>query len=151
MMQHPSRFAIVVALVLSAAACAPSIESHGDLPLPERLAQIQPGRTKSDVLTLLGTPSTTFNLDTERWYYVSNQSEEYMYHEVREVQRLVIVIEFDKTGKVNSIKKLGLADGQDVAMVSRTTPTSGANLSLFGQLIGNVGRFDTGASGDNTR
>ena len=147
MIQRPSRLAVLIALALSVAACAPTIESHGDLPLPERLAQIEPGRTKSDVLALLGTPSTTFNLDVERWYYVSNQSEEYMYHEIHEIQRLVVVIEFDKGGKVSSMKKLGLADGQDVAMVSRTTPTTGLGLSLFGQLVGNIGRFDTGSSG----
>ncbi len=95
------------------------------------------------MLALLGTPSTTFTLDTERWYYISNQTKNYAWHPIEEVARLVIIIEFDKAGTVISLKKLELKDGQDIAMVERTTPTSGANLSLLGQLVGNIGRFDT--------
>jgi outer membrane protein assembly factor BamE (lipoprotein component of BamABCDE complex) len=131
-----------LALIAALAACSPQIEPHGDLPQPDRLSQIDVGRTKSDVIALLGTPSTTFNMDGERWYYISNQTQEYTWHKVEEVERLVIVIEFDKTDKITSVKKLNLADGKDVAMVDRTTPTSGQGLSLFGQLIGNVGRFE---------
>jgi outer membrane protein assembly factor BamE (lipoprotein component of BamABCDE complex) len=131
-----------LALVAGFAACSPQIEPHGDLPQADRVAQIEPGRTKSDVLALLGTPSTTFNMDTERWYYVSNQTQEYTWHAIQEIERLVIVIEFDKSGKITSVKKLNLADGKEVAMVERTTPTSGQGLSLLGQLVGNIGRFE---------
>jgi len=138
------RSGLAVAALLALAACSPTIEAHGDLPLPERAAQVEVGRTKSDVLTLLGTPSTTFSLGTERWYYISNQTKEYMYHEISEVERQILVIEFDKDGKVASIKKMGLADGQDISMASRTTPTTGVRLSIVGELLGNVGRFDTG-------
>lgn len=150
MTHRSARLQLVIALAFGLAGglagCAPTIESHGDLPLPDRLAQIEPGRTKTDVLTLLGTPSTTFDLGTERWYYVSNQTKEYAIYPIEEVERLVVAIEFDKSGKVSAVRKLGLADGQEVAMVSRTTPTTGQGLSLLGQLIGNVGRFDTGSS-----
>ena len=124
------------------AACSPQIEPHGDLPQADRLSQIDVGRTKSDVLALLGTPSTTFTMDTERWYYISNQTQEYAWHKIEEVERLVIVIEFDKSGKITTIKKLNLADGKEVAMVDRTTPTSGQGLSILGQLVGNIGRFE---------
>ena len=99
------------------------------------------------MLSLLGTPSTTFEIGTERWYYISNQTEEVAIYPIEEIERLVVVIEFDKGGKVSQVRKLGLADGQEVAMVSRTTPTTGQGLSLLGQLIGNVGRFDTGSAG----
>ena len=148
MKHRAARLKIVIALAIGLAGCSPTIESHGDLPLPDRLAQIDTGRTKSDVLALLGTPSTTFDLGNERWYYVSNQTQEYAIYPIEEVERLVVVIEFDKSGKVSAVRKLGLADGQEVAMVSRTTPTTGQGLSLLGQLIGNVGRFDTGSSGN---
>lgn len=130
-------------MVAGVAACGPDVIPHGDLPQPDHLSQIEPGRTRSDVLALLGTPSTTFNLDADRWYYISNQSQEYMWHHIEEVSRLVIVIDFDKKGVVTGVRKLTLKDGEDVAMVERTTPTSGNTLSLLGQLVGNVGRFDT--------
>jgi outer membrane protein assembly factor BamE (lipoprotein component of BamABCDE complex) len=143
------KLAMSLMVAFNLAACSPTIEPHGDLPLPERLGQIEPGRTKSDVLTLLGTPSTTFDLGVERWYYISNQTKEYMYHPITEVERLVVVIEFDKEGKVSSVRRLGLKDGQDIAMESRTTPTTGQGLSLLGQLIGNVGRFDTGSESNS--
>lgn len=135
--------ALAAGLMGGLAACSPTIEPHGDLPQADHLAQIEPGRTRSDVLALLGTPSTTFNLDAERWYYISNQTKEYTWHPITEVSRLVIVIDFDKSGTVTSVKKLTLEDGQDIAMIDRKTPTSGNGLSLIGQLVGNIGRFDT--------
>lgn len=135
---------LVAAAALSAAlgACSPQIEPHGDLPQPDHMAQIEVGRTKSDVLALLGTPSTVFTLDTERWYYISNQTQEYAWHKIEEVERLVLVIEFDKSGKIISVRKLNLADGKEITMVDRTTPTTGVSLSILGQLIGNIGRFE---------
>lgn len=147
MTSHSSR--LILAAALSAflaaglAACSPDIQSHGDLPQADHLAQLEPGRTRNDVLALLGTPSTTFNLDAERWYYISNQTEDYAWHETRELERTVIIIDFDKKGIVTAIRKLDLKDGQDIAMIDRTTPTSGNGLSLLGQLVGNIGRFDT--------
>ena len=140
------KIGIAAALLMALAACARNIEPHGDLPLPERLSQVAPGRTKSDVLALLGTPSTTFNLGTERWYYISNQTEAYAIFPIEEVERQVIVVDFDKAGTVTKVSKLSLADGKDVSMVGRETPTSGQGVSVITQLIGNIGRFSTDSS-----
>lgn len=139
-----SRFALIIALAAGLAACARTIESHGDLPMADRLAQVEPGRTKSDVLALLGTPSTTFAIGGERWYYVSNRTESFAFYPIEELERLVVVIDFDKSGKVTQIRQLGLKDGKEIDMASRITPTTTQNMSVLGQLVGNIGRFDSG-------
>lgn len=141
-----SRITLIALLAIALASCERNIESHGDLPMPDRLAQVEPGRTKSDVLALLGTPSSTFAIGTERWYYVSNQTEAFAIFPIEELERLVIVIDFDKSGKVTQIRKLGLKDGKEIDMASRVTPTTGQNMSILGQMIGNIGRFDSGDS-----
>lgn len=141
-----SRITLIALLAMALASCERNIESHGDLPMPDRLAQVEPGRTKSDVLALLGTPSSTFSIGTERWYYVSNQTESFAIFPIEELERLVIVIDFDKSGKVTQIQKLGLKDGKEIDMASRVTPTAGQNMSILGQMIGNIGRFDNSDS-----
>jgi outer membrane protein assembly factor BamE (lipoprotein component of BamABCDE complex) len=147
MTDRSSRLVLIAALMAGLVgvlpACSPNIESHGDLPQADHLAQIEPGRTRSDVLALLGTPSTTFSLDADRWYYISNQTKEYTWHQITEVSRQVIIIDFDKSGTVTAVKKLNLDNGETIAMVDRVTPTQGNGLSLLGQLVGNIGRFDT--------
>jgi len=137
-----SRLLLAALLGAGLAACAPTVEPHGYLPQPERLSQVEPGRTKSDVLTVLGTPSTSFNVGTDRWYYISNQTEWRTWHQVEEVSRTIIVIDFDKSGKVTAVRKLTLADGKDVAMIDQETPTSGQRLTVWQQLLGNIGRFE---------
>lgn len=143
-MRFSCRRPLSIALILgTVAGCGPTIESHGNSPQPERLAQVTPGRTKSDVLALLGTPSTTTVLGGESWFYISTKIQNYAVFPTEEVDRQVIEIDFDSSGTVSRIKKLGLSDGRDVAMVSRTTPTPGQEMNLLQQLLGNIGRFST--------
>jgi outer membrane protein assembly factor BamE (lipoprotein component of BamABCDE complex) len=52
---------------------------------------------------------------------------------------------FTQDGKVENIVTYTKADGQQIELVSRVTPTAGNELSFFQQLFGNVGRFTAGA------
>src|SRR6185437_4416551 len=57
-------------LALSLAACSPTLDQRGNLPDPEKLAEIQPGvKTKDEVTKLLGTPSAVGTFDSKTWYY----------------------------------------------------------------------------------
>ncbi len=38
-------------------------------------------------------------------------------------------------------KNYDLADGKDISMVSRITPTAGKEMTILEQIMGNVGRF----------
>ena len=136
------RLGAAAILAAGLAGCAENIDPRGNAPLPDALAQIQPGRvTRSDVVALIGTPATASLFGEEHWYYISSHFQTIAFYAPEELDRQVIVIDFDKTGTVTAVRHLGLDDGKEVAMVDRTTPAPGKELSLLEQLLGNVGKF----------
>ena len=63
------------------------------------------------------------------------------------VERKVVVFHFDESSVLRKIDQVDLAAGQDIDIVSRTTPTAGKDLSFLEQMLGNVGRFSGAKSG----
>jgi outer membrane protein assembly factor BamE (lipoprotein component of BamABCDE complex) len=57
----------------------------------------------------------------------------------------VVEVLFDEQDKVLEVKKLNLGDAQDVDVVDRKTPTAGKTITVFDQLLGNIGRFNKGS------
>src|SRR5258708_35709902 len=70
---------VLLAAVSGAAAfasCAPAVDQRGNLPNPDKLAEIHTGSTtKDEVAKILGTPSSVsvFNND-KSWYYISRRT-----------------------------------------------------------------------------
>src|SRR5688500_3853850 len=70
------RLMAATAALCLAAACTPTISTHGHRVDADRLAQIQPGvSSREEVARLLGSPSTVGTFDQESWFYVSQRSE----------------------------------------------------------------------------
>ena len=129
---------------LAVVACA-RVEYRGNLPDPEVLATIQPGKhTRDDVTQKIGSPSSIAVFDDETWLYISQQVESRAFFEPKIKDRQVLVVSFDKNGFVNDIRKLSLEDGRTIQHVERTTPTAGNELTFLDQLVGNFGRFNKG-------
>lgn len=136
--------------ILLLVACSPDISARGNAPTEDRLGRIEPGaQTRAEVAALLGTPSTTATFDDETWYYISAQTTQTAIFQREELDRRVIAISFDTDGTVKEVRELGLDDGNDVAVVSRETPTLGNELSIIEQLLGNLGRFEGEGGGLN--
>lgn len=145
---RPTPLAFAIALSLLAGACTPAVDLRGNLPTPESLAQIQPGKTTRDeVQTLLGTPSTTATFGDESWQYISSRTETTAFFKPEVKDRKVVSISFDRSGVVKDVVQRGLEDGVDVKIVERETPTAGKELSILEQLVGNVGKFSKDAKG----
>jgi outer membrane protein assembly factor BamE (lipoprotein component of BamABCDE complex) len=140
---------MVMALVGAATACENVVDQRGNMPSPERLAEVKPGRfTKSDITALLGTPASTSVFGDDRWYYISSKVETVAFFKPEELERQVVVIDFDRTGTVTDVRQLTLKDGKDVSMVARETPTAGRDLTVLEQLLGNIGKFNSKAKDD---
>ena len=100
------------------------------------------GASQEQVLIVLGTPSTVATVSGEVFYYISQrgvQSADFMQQNVTD-QR-VIAVYFDKNRRVERLANYGLKDGKVFDFVSRTTPTSGQELSYLGFLFGSVLKF----------
>jgi outer membrane protein assembly factor BamE (lipoprotein component of BamABCDE complex) len=117
---------------LALAACTGEQFQKGYILPPGALEQIPIGASQDQVLIVMGTPSTVATLDGEVFYYISQRAERpvaFMNQKV--VDQRVIAIYFDKNRRVRRLANYGLQDGKIFDFVSRTTPTSGQELSYL--------------------
>ncbi|HLO76739.1 MAG TPA: outer membrane protein assembly factor BamE, partial [Magnetospirillum sp.] len=98
---RPTSLAFAISLALFAAACTPSVDLRGNLPDPEALSQIKPGKTtREEVQTLLGTPSATSTFGEESWQYISSRTETTAFFKPEVKERKAVSISFDRSGVV---------------------------------------------------
>lgn len=134
--------AITLALALLVSACAPRVAVRGNLPREEQLSKIKIGeQNREEVAEVLGTPSTLGTFDDKVWYYISRKTEKFAFLREKIIDQQVIAIYFNERNTVEAIYRYNKDDLREVGMVDRTTPTAGKDLSIFDQLIGNLGRF----------
>src|SRR5437879_2257985 len=99
---------------------------------PGALEQIPIGASQDQVLIVMGTRSTVATLNGEVFYYISQRSERKVaFLNQQVVDQRVIAIYFDKTRRVQRLANYGLQDGKIFDFISRTTATSGQELSYL--------------------
>jgi outer membrane protein assembly factor BamE (lipoprotein component of BamABCDE complex) len=131
------RAVAAIALVCTAlAACTGEQFQKGYILPPGALEQIPIGASQDQVLIVMGTPSTVATLNGEVFYYISQRSERKVaFMNQRMVDQRVIAIYFDKNRQVQRLANYGLQDGRIFDFISRTTPTSGQELSYLTPLF----------------
>jgi outer membrane protein assembly factor BamE (lipoprotein component of BamABCDE complex) len=103
---------------------------------PGALEQIPIGASQDQVLIVMGTPSTVATLNGEVFYYISQRSERLVaFMNQKVVDQRVIAIYFDRNRQVQRLANYGLQDGKIFDFISRTTPTSGQELSYLTPLF----------------
>jgi len=128
--------------------CAPRVDQRGNLPDPDDVLAIQPGvDDKGKVFQLLGSPWTAGTFDDKIWYYISKKTETLAFLPPDVVEQEVLEVQFDDGGIVKNMRLYGYEDGHEIEPVSRITPTGGQELTFLKQLLGNIGRFNTPATG----
>ena len=131
------RFAAAAALVcVTLAACTGEQFQKGYILPPGALEQIPIGASQDQVLIVMGTPSTVATLNGEVFYYISQRTERPVaFMNQRVVDQRVIAIYFDKNRQVIRLANYGLKDGKIFDFISRTTPTSGQEISYLAPLF----------------
>jgi len=125
--------------------CAATVDQRGNLPQPDRIAEIRPGTTTKDqVAKILGTPSSTGIFDDRTWYYISRKTEQVAFFDPDVVDQQVFIVDFDDKGVVKAVAHKGLKDGREIDPAPGATPAPGRELTFFEQLLGNIGRFSGG-------
>ncbi len=111
----------------------------------QALDQVPVGSSREQVLLSLGSPSTTNTIDgKEALYYISQQrTRAAAFARPSVVSQRVLAVYFGADSRVERIADYGLQDGKVFDMISRTTPTGGADQ---GFIIGVI-RGLSGASG----
>src|SRR5579864_3203426 len=124
--------ACAIAAAMSLPGCGGETFQRGYV-LPEgALEQIPLGASQEQVLLVLGTPSTVATVSGEAFYYISQRAERSVsFMPTQVVDQRVIAVYFDKNRRVQRLAEYGLKDGKVFDFISRTTPTSGADLSII--------------------
>ncbi|NQU70272.1 MAG: outer membrane protein assembly factor BamE [Rhodospirillales bacterium] len=130
-------------LVGAVTGCSGVVDTRGNLPLAEVVAEIKPGQhTRREILSMLGSPSTRATFETQEvWYYIGEKTETLAFFKPNILERRILLIQFDKKGVVKNIQKMDASNGKHISLVKRITPTKGKELSVLQQILGNVGRF----------
>jgi outer membrane protein assembly factor BamE (lipoprotein component of BamABCDE complex) len=139
--------AAVALAAVGLAACTASVDQRGNLPEPDKLAQIRPGTTTRDqVAKILGTPSSTGVFDDKRWYYISRRTSQVAFLDPDLLDQQVYIVNFDGKGVVQGVDHRDLQDGREIEPAPGATPAPGRELTFLEQVLGNIGRFNKGGS-----
>jgi outer membrane protein assembly factor BamE (lipoprotein component of BamABCDE complex) len=137
--------AVLVATGL--AACVATVDQRGNLPEPEKIAQIQPGTTtREQVVKILGTPSSIGVFDDKNWYYISRRIKQVAFLNPDVLDQQVYIVNFDAAGVVRGVDHKDLKDGREIEPAPGATPAPGKELTFLEQVLGNIGRFNKGGS-----
>lgn len=134
---------ILLAGTLLISGCSPVKTIHGNILEEKDIAKLAPFEsTQSDVMRVLGSPSTKSIYDDNTWYYIGQNMEREAFFDQEVTERKVYAVRFTEEGYVASVDELN-SEGYDIPYSDRTTPTSGHSLTLMQQLLGNIGRFNS--------
>lgn len=138
-----SAFLLLMAGLLTAS-CGFREQVHGVALREDDVQRLMVGtHSRDDVTSVLGPPSTTSLFSGETWYYVHQRRDTIAFLPTEVIERKVLVIRFDEAGVISHIDELDKADGHNVSIVSRETPTFGSDQDVISQMLGNIGRFNT--------
>lgn len=132
---------LLAALLIGAAplsGCGAQIDRHGHVFIDVDMDQLQPGMSKEEVQTALGSPDTTSTIGGDAYYYISTTTKTVAFLKPREIDRQVVAVYFDPSERVRNVANYGLKDGIVVDYYNDETPARGKDLSLLEQLFGNI-------------
>ena len=123
-------------LALGASACMGETIQRGFIADGRAIDGLKPGTDAQAVLQTLGSPSTVSTVGNRTWYYISQTtSRPLAFMAPRLVDQRVLTVYFDSKLKVERVANYGLQDGKVFDFISRTTPTSGQEQSVLGNIL----------------
>lgn len=127
--------------VLGATGCGSRISNRGNEISVDQVSSLEVGtHNRQQVVSMLGSPSSTASFGEEIWYYIFEKDESIAFLEPETLERTVLTLHFDKDGTLSEIESIGLEEAQVVTPVERETATAGNKLSFFEQMIANIGK-----------
>jgi outer membrane protein assembly factor BamE (lipoprotein component of BamABCDE complex) len=125
-----------------AAGCQNNEDIRGFAPAPGAVDKLEVGtQSREDVQRLIGSPSAVATFNPNVWYYISEKQEQWGPSRPWVADQNVIQVTFNESGRVEKIRYYDMNDAKNITMVARVTPSSGKELTVLEQILGNVGRF----------
>jgi len=154
-MQKIVKFAFSLLLLFLIPACTPVTSQHGNMLEDFQIQEVKSGEhTRSDVLRILGSPTTQSTFNPNIWYYLGQESEKRGILDQQITDERIVVVIFNEDGVVEAIQEAD-SERENIPYARTKTPTHGNDLTFLQQLLGNLGRFNTpqdvSATGDLDR
>ncbi|MGN7438322.1 MAG: outer membrane protein assembly factor BamE [Alcanivorax sp.] len=154
-MQKIVKFAFSLLLIFFIQACTPVTSQHGNMLEDFQVQEVKAGEhTRSDVLRILGSPTTQSTFNPNIWYYLGQETEKRGILDQHITDERIVVVMFRKDGVVDAIQEVD-SERENIPFARTKTPTHGNDLTFIQQLLGNLGRFNTpqnvSATGDLDR
>lgn len=136
------RFIHLALAAIILAGCTGTQTTHGNFITAGQIAQLTPHEmTKDDVLATLGSPSSQGTMNTNRWYYITEQQNTKPFHPNHLINRTLLMLDFDNSGTLIRMVSKDQTDGKEITMDEAITPTQGQALGVIDQMIQNVQTF----------
>jgi len=151
LMRRPiATIAIAATLAVATVACAPRTANRGNIPTVSQLGKLKVGKhSKVYVRGILGTPSTVGTFDKDVWYYIGRRTENWAFFDEKVLEQQIVAVYFDPKGTIEHIQTYDKSDSREVEIVEGKTATSGHELGVIEQIIGNLGRFNRPGSSES--
>ncbi len=129
--------------IITISACTTIKETRGAELRETKTSQISADSTKADIVSLLGSPSTTSTYGNDVWYYINTHKNRSLYGSDNITKQEVLAITFDENDVVQYVEVFDKNSAREFAISRERTPTAGHELGVIEQILGNVGRFNT--------
>ena len=130
--------AVLLAGPVALTSCGAQIDRHGHVFIDINLQDIQPGQSKEEIKTVLGSPDTTSSIGGDAWYYISTTQKTVAFMKPYEIDRQVLAVYFDGSENVQKVGHYGMEDGIVINYFKGETPARGNDLTLLNQLVGGM-------------
>ncbi|MBL6770597.1 MAG: outer membrane protein assembly factor BamE [Rhizobiales bacterium] len=132
---------LLIIIILNITSCSTVVENRGYIFNPEIQEKISQGMDKSEIISLLGTPSTISESTGLKYYYISNKFLKYAFLNPQEIERTIQVISFDENENVKDIEEYTLKDGRIIVYNNDRTIPKGTEATIIQDLFDNTGRY----------
>ncbi len=124
------------------AACSPVSNKRGNLLEDFQTSEVVPNiHTQSDVLRILGSPTTKSPFDDNIWYYIGQETEKRGILDPEVTEEKIVAVTFNEEGIVQSLNKMN-SNRIDIPLERTKTPTHGNQVTIMQQFLGNLGKFN---------
>ena len=141
-MKNGIKIALSCIVLTSVVACSPVTAQRGSLLEDYQIAEVRVGESsRSDVLRLIGSPTTQSTFNQDVWYYIGQKTAKHGILDSEVVNERIVKVAFNSDGIVESISDEA-GNRIDLPYTRAKTPTHGSELTFTQQLLGNMGRFN---------
>lgn len=131
----------LILVIFSGSGCAKTIYTSGHLFEDDELTALHKAKSKQDMESILGSPTSTSDFGQETWYYITTKKEKLAFFSDKIIEQNIIEITFNSDDSINKIYRYNEKDAKPLELVEEYTVSKGTESNAMQKFFYNVGRF----------